>query len=55
MPKRTKQETGISLDVELVKKLDERAKLLGLSRSAMINITLRQAFGLIPDGMLGKQ
>lgn len=43
------------MDVELVKKLDERAKILGLSRSAMINIILRQAFGLVPDGILGKQ
>ena len=40
---------GVSLDKELLMAIDERVKILGLSRSAVISIATRRFLGLISE------
>ncbi len=52
---RNKREVSMSIDVEVLLRIDEQSKALGLSRSAFTNIMLRQTLGLVPsDFVLGK-
>jgi len=45
--------TGISLDREVVKKLDEVARVQCRSRSNLANMILREKLGLIPEDVMG--
>jgi len=44
---------SVTLSPEVVGRLDEESKRIGLSRSITVELLLRKAFDLLPTGMKG--
>ena len=52
---RQKAEISISLDKEVIVRIDEHAKAYGLSRSSVMNMFLREVLGIVPNGFNNKK